>query len=374
MENLNHAIQLIREGRKKEAQQLLEPLIKSEPANIQAWFWYVETCSTTEKRIQVLEICLKMNPGNSQVIQALQTLHNQKSVQQPAITPPPAQTSKPEPIQVSSPYSVIYDDEQKSSSASSYFDDQPSYAQEVSSTPQQQSSGKQKYSWEVNNDSYIDNSMLSKPKPAVKSYAFYDVWLTALAAMNVESYESVLNDPEAGAGRAFEWIAYAGIISGLLAPFSFVNSPQFAELKNLPQFSGLLGNIGTTTLIVFMALAMALITPILSAIGLAISAGIQNVLALLWGGNGNFGRTAYALAGYLAPMTIIIATLSIVPLIGQCLTSLLGFYNLVLNIRALRAAHSISVGQAIGVVFTPGILVLILGCLFFFMLSPGLSR
>ncbi len=64
MLSLNNAIQLIRQGQKEEARQILEPLLKGEPGNIQAWFWYVETFPTTEKRIQTLEVCLKLNPGN----------------------------------------------------------------------------------------------------------------------------------------------------------------------------------------------------------------------------------------------------------------------------------------------------------------------
>ena len=50
MSSLNNAIQLIREGRKEEARKILELILRSEPGNIQAWFWYVEACSTTAQR------------------------------------------------------------------------------------------------------------------------------------------------------------------------------------------------------------------------------------------------------------------------------------------------------------------------------------
>ena len=381
MSGLNNAIQLIRDGRKEEARQVLEPLLKAEPANIQAWFWYVETCSTLEKRIQVLEVCLKMNPGNSQVTQALQMLRSQRAPQ-PSFDPPPDESPKPavsEPPQRASPYSVSYDEESKDpapySHAPAYFDDQPANSPAWSSNAQAQTSGKQKKAWEEDSSSYVDNSLLSKPKPAAKSYAFYDAWMTVLTSMDIEPYEDVLKDPEAGAGRAFEWVAYAGIISGLLAPFSLLSNPQFAALRNMPEFQGLFGNLGTTALLVLFALALALLTPIFSVIGLAIGAGIQNFLAGFFGGNGNFGRTAYALAAYAAPMTFLIAALGIIPLVGQCLTGLLGLYNIILNVRALRAAHSISIWQALGVMFTPTILIIILGCGLVFLIGlPGLSR
>ncbi len=255
-----------------------------------------------------------------------------------------------------------------------YFDDEPAYVPAAKSVAQQQSTGTQKKAWEMDNASYVDTSMLSKPKPAAKSYAFYDVWMTVLASMDIESYENVLNDPEAGAGRAFEWVAYAGIISGLIFPLTLMNNPQFKELMNMPEFNGMFGNMGTTALMVALALVMALFTPILSVIQLAISAGIQNFLAVLFGGNGYFGRTAYALAAYLAPMTILIAVFGIIPLVGQCLTSVVGIYIIILNIRALRAAHSISIWQAIGVMLTPSVILFIFACLLILLAGlPGSS-
>jgi hypothetical protein len=375
MSSLNNAIELIRQGQKAEARQILESLLTTEPGNIQAWFWYVETCPTLEKRIQALEICLKMNPGNFQVIQALQTLRNQRSPQS-SFTPPPAQSPKPavtQPMPTPSPYSAIYDEEPKRpvpSTTPIYFEDKPA----LTNTAPQQSSGKQKKAWEEDYTSYVDDSLLSKSKPVAKSYAFYDVWMTVLASMDIESYENVLNDPEAGAGRAFEWVAYAGIVSGLLFPFTLMASPQFIALRSMPEFRGLFGNMGTTALMVALALVMALLTPILSVIQLAISAGIQNFLAVLFGGNGYFGCTAYALAAYLAPMTILIAVVGIIPLVGQCLTSVVGIYIIILNVRALRAAHSISIWQALGVMLTPTIILFLFACLLILLAGlPGSS-
>jgi hypothetical protein len=239
----------------------------------------------------------------------------------------------------------------------------------------QQAQGKQKQAWDEDFSSYVDSSMLSKPTPAAKSYGFFDAWVTVLTSTDIESYESVLNDPEAGAGRAFEWVAYAGIISGLIFPFSLISNPQFKELINMPEFNGLFGGMSMAMLFMTLALAMALLTPISSLIGLAIGAGIQNMLAVLFGGRGYYGRTVYALAAYLAPMTILVALLGAIPLVGQCLTSLVGFYNIFLNVRAIRAAHSLSVGQALGVMFAPGILLIILACLIVFVIgSSGISN
>ena len=84
MTNIKQAISLINQGRKKEAQPLLTEIIRAHPQEIPAWFWYVETLDSPEKRIQVLETCLRQNPGNLQVSKALELLRARHSVDQPA--------------------------------------------------------------------------------------------------------------------------------------------------------------------------------------------------------------------------------------------------------------------------------------------------
>jgi hypothetical protein len=345
MSDLNYAVQLIRQGQKEEARRILEALIKTEPGNIPAWFWYVETCPTVEKRIQVLEVCLKMNPGNAQAMQALNALRSQ---QQPA---PAAFSASPvQPSQAPSFYS------------STAYNDEPKPSTPVVTVAAQPQSVKQKNVWEQDNAAYVDTSMLSKPKPAARSYSFYDAWMTVLLNQDIESYAEVLDDPEAGAPRAFEWMAYAGIASGLTFPLAIFLNPRFSALMNTPEFSSLFGSMNLTALMVMMTVGMVLFVPIVSVLGLAINAAIQNLLAIFFGGRGYYGRTVYALAAYMAPVTILGAILGIIPVVGQCLASLLGIYNIILNVRALRASHSISTGSAVAVLFAPSIIVVVLGC------------
>lgn len=372
MSNLNSAIQLIREGRKDEARRILEPLLQAEPANIPAWFWYVDTCPTLEKRIQTLELCLKRNPGNSQVMQALLALRSQRPLQtKPA--PPPVQVPKPAATYYDpEPYSAAYEEEPKKSAASSTSTF--GYASAAAESAKQQTPAKKKNVWEEDLSSYVDTSMLSKPRPAAKSYPFYEVWMTALTMLDIGAYENMLNDPEAGTGRALEWMGYAGIISGLITALILPLNPQFSELTSLPEFNALYRS-SSLIFIAILALVVALLYPIISIIGLAISAGIQNFLAVLWGGNGYYSRTLYALAAYVAPFMILSAVLGAIPVVGQCLLSFFGIYNFVLNVRALKAAHSFSTGKAIAVMFTPTMVIFIFGCLLLIVIGfPGGSR
>ena len=373
MPDLNEAIQFIRQGRKEEARRILEPLIKIEPGNIQAWFWYVETCTTIQQRIQILEICLKMNPGNSQVTQALQALKGQQMAK-PEFAPPTAPPPKPmiSKQQETPSYTATYDDSSSYASPSYqpvHFDDPPEPIQP-------QPVAKQKPAWEQDSDAYVDTSMLSKPKRAARSYTFYSAWTTVLLSTDIESYADVLDDPEAGAGRAFEWIAYTGLVSGLVSPLYLLTNPDFTTLTEMPEFRQIFGNAGTNTFFILMlAVAMMLLVPLFSVIGLAFNGAIYNFLAITFGGNGTYGRTVYALAAYMAPVTLLTSLLSIIPVAGQCIASLLGIYNIVLTVRALRAAHSLSVGTALAVMFAPGIIFMILGCLIVLVVGlPAMGR
>ncbi len=79
MSDIQKAINLIKEGRKREAQPILEEHIRANPQDVRSWFWYVETLDSAEKRIQLLEVCLKQNPGNPQVTKALELLREKRS-------------------------------------------------------------------------------------------------------------------------------------------------------------------------------------------------------------------------------------------------------------------------------------------------------
>ncbi|MBN2386219.1 MAG: hypothetical protein JXB85_04310 [Anaerolineales bacterium] len=84
---LQKAIEFIKTGKKEAAQVLLKDLIKGDPHNIPAWFWYIETLSTTEKRLQVLDACLRNNPEHPQVALAIQNLRTRQAT---GGAPPPS--------------------------------------------------------------------------------------------------------------------------------------------------------------------------------------------------------------------------------------------------------------------------------------------
>ncbi len=370
MFDLNQAIQLIRQGRKTEAQRLLQGILKSDPRNIQAWFWYVETCSTVEQRIQTLQACLKMNPGNPQALQALQILQQQQPATPPAPvvqSPPPVQ---PQPFQSSSEFRAEPHTIEKNQAVYDYEAFSPD---DFTSTPAVPPV-KEKAAWEMEPAKYEDDSLLSKSKKQkqVRSLSAFDVWMTALTVQDEKAFAGLLDDPEMGLGRAFGWIAVASAITALMVPVVLALNPEFQDLLSTPELRGSAIASNPTAFVVVITVAAILLTPIGAVFNLAITGGIQHLLARAFGGGGTYTRTVYAMAAYAAPMTVLISLASIIPYIGQCITFPLSIYSLVLNVRALKASQYLTTGAAVGVILAPSILAAIFVCLIVFSLAGSL--
>jgi hypothetical protein len=97
MADIQQAIDLIRQGHKKEAGPILEELIRSNPQDVTSWFWYAETLDSVQKRVQLMEACLKQNPGNAEVVKALDMLR----AKQPPVQSTPSMSSNMESVPTS---------------------------------------------------------------------------------------------------------------------------------------------------------------------------------------------------------------------------------------------------------------------------------
>ncbi|PWH12578.1 MAG: hypothetical protein DDG60_12370 [Anaerolineae bacterium] len=404
MANLNQAVQLIRQGHKDEARRLLEPILKTNPHDIQAWFWLTETCTSQEQRLKVLEICLKINPGHPQVLRVVQALRSGSVSGQVAASstediPEWAKRSSASSSSVSTlpaepPFSVSAESaaaagapisaEEKSSTPVSGWDvqEQPTELVSVAAeTNYQKQEGalKPAFDWEALEAQYPPpvavaphSAPLQQSEEQTRSAGlpFYRVWWRALSTQTVQGYAEIFDDPEAGAGRALEWIIYTGLVSGLSTPLWLMLNPDLQDLLTSQALPSLLSRMNETALLVLLGLVMAVLMPLLSAISLFLGAGIYHILAVFFGGNGTFGRTIYAQAAYWAPLSLISTLLGLIPTLGSCLTVPIGLYAIVLNLRALMAAHHLSFVRALGVLLLPGLLVFISSCLLVFLVLP----
>ncbi len=71
---LEQAIAAIKAGRKKEARPVLIRLVSSDPHNVPAWFWLVETLPDRDSKLRALERCVQLNPEDQTARRALEVM------------------------------------------------------------------------------------------------------------------------------------------------------------------------------------------------------------------------------------------------------------------------------------------------------------
>jgi hypothetical protein len=92
---LQRAIGFIKEGRRAEAQAILQAIIRQDSHNETAWLWYAESCPLSSERIQVLEEMLAANPGSRQARAALARFRTGNQQARPAQQGPSSSTTRP---------------------------------------------------------------------------------------------------------------------------------------------------------------------------------------------------------------------------------------------------------------------------------------
>jgi hypothetical protein len=341
-DDLNQAIEFIQQGRDEQAQPILQALIQANPQDLAAWSWYVKSCRTPEKRLKALESCLRFNPGNPQITEAIQKLREKVSAQ-----PTPA-------------FSVPIE------SSSLAVNPEPYDAYAALALPEA-----------VNDIKAMDKLAPDEPARFMgldenlgRPFIWYDVWIKALTQPKVDTYDALVRDPLASPGRAYWWVILAGLMAGvftLISAISLVNDPSFTDPSVIEAFRPLgLNAASLENLRTMLAGGYVVLIPfevIFNLLGLLFVAAIYNLLAKIFGGSGNFSRTVYLMGAYTAPLSIVTGILSIIPNLGSCLAALLGFYSFWLSVTALQAAHRLNGGRATMIVLIPSLLFLMIFCI-----------
>jgi hypothetical protein len=212
----------------------------------------------------------------------------------------------------------------------------------------------------------------------------FNTWMKVLTNPREETFQEEIDSPRATLSTALTWIFIAavavGVVSFLLSLTSLgTMRPNMDELlrqnPDIPpemaeQFAAffspgtMAGMMGVGTVI------SAFLAPVFFLIG----AGIFYMIAMLLGGKGDFGRYAYLLASFQAPLSIANILVSFVPLLGGCISLFIGLYQLFLGYLATKVAFNLSSGKAAVVVLTPIVLLLtLMVCLVAFVIFVAAS-
>lgn len=196
-----------------------------------------------------------------------------------------------------------------------------------------------------------------------------------LSAM-IESWSNVLFHPgeaafaeerqktQATLTTALLWTLIAAVVNGVLGWLSLrtlLNSEdgwqQLMTVLNLPpEMQAQLQEMINSDMMGGSSLISILLTPLFFLIGV----GMLYLVARLLGGKGDFGRYAYLVASFQAPITILNAVLNFIPMAGGCLAMAFSIYGIILAYFATKVEHNLSSGRALTVVLIPLILLILL--------------
>lgn len=185
-----------------------------------------------------------------------------------------------------------------------------------------------------------------KPKRKAKrdqsgeGLTWFEVWRMVVTQPGEESFETVLDDPQASARRGYTWVFVVAIVTGVL------------QLASQSLWGGTVFNTGDTD-VNFSPICGVICLPVaaaLAVLGVIIFSGIQNFIARLLGGQGEFDSMAYSYASFSAPISVISGLLGLIPYVG-CFGFFVGLYGLVLNVFAVKVVHRLDTGRALLTVF-----------------------
>ena len=185
----------------------------------------------------------------------------------------------------------------------------------------------------------------------------FQIWLKVLTSPGEEVFVAERESASATLRTALVWMVLASIVAallGLLQTLMFasavsglgqVTSVLPAELQETFGAMAEAGESGGP----FASLAYIIAVPI----GFLIWVGVYHLIATILGGRGQYGRYAYLLASFGAPLTIVNSLLALVPLLGSCLGVILVVYQFVLAYHATKVEYGLSQGKAIVAVLLP---------------------
>jgi hypothetical protein len=199
--------------------------------------------------------------------------------------------------------------------------------------------------------------------------ATIQTWINVLTHPSEETFVQERQKPNANLTTALIWIVIAAVISavfGFIAARSMfaAQSPMmlqmFDQMDLPPEARTQMAELFSSGLMTGIMGGASVFSIIWVPIGFLISVGIYYIIARILGGTGDYGRYAYLIAVFQAPLTILLAVIGWVPFLGGCLGLISAIYSLVLTFYATKVEHNLTSGRAIAVIVIPIVIVIAL--------------
>lgn len=207
------------------------------------------------------------------------------------------------------------------------------------------------------------------------------VWLQVLTRPSVATFEKLAGSPNASAARAVLWtflsalVGYggAGLLQLAARNWSYLLALEKDHLGGALATSFSMLFCGPPPVAAFMIFRLASVTDqtqtlpglgltlpvaVAAVIGLLLSATVTHALARTLGGTGTYTQLLYAFAAYLAPLTLVMSMVSVLPVVNY-LAVPLALYGLALNMLAIKAVHRFGWSETVassGLIFFVGVI------------------
>jgi hypothetical protein len=181
------------------------------------------------------------------------------------------------------------------------------------------------------------------------------------------------SNPNGTLQTALIWMVIAGVIAGIFGAIAgAVGASSMAAMLDqadlppevLEQIRPLVGTLSATS-----GLAAIITVPLFFLIGTF----ILHFIAKMFGGQGEFNIFAYLTATFQAPLTIVSSILSVIPVLGGCVSFLIVIYTYILSFFAVKANYGLTSGRAVAVILIPIVLLFVLAICFGVLLGGVLA-
>ena len=187
--------------------------------------------------------------------------------------------------------------------------------------------------------------------------SIFQTWVDVLTKPGEEVFAAEREKSSATLSTALVWMILAAVVTALLGLLqaqifdsAMGGMGQIVDLlpSELQGEFGTIAEAGATEWTGFSLLSIIFL-PLFFLIGV----GVYHLIATVLGGRGQYGRYAYLSATFSAPLMIVGSALGFIPVLGGCLSLLLGIYQFVLTYYAVKVEYGLSQGRAIVVVVIP---------------------
>ena len=200
-----------------------------------------------------------------------------------------------------------------------------------------------------------DSAPLS-PEPFGFS-SWFSTWMEAITKPNQQTFAKMAASPNAKMTTAFLWVFLGSLVNFFVA--SLVQGAIMGQMMQQFGLENMPGSAFGGGLL--SAICGAPVGAVISVVFFAMFTGVVQWVAKMFGGTGTFEQLAYVFAAITVPVTLVSSVLTLfaaIPFIGLCF-GLAGFavgiYVIVLEVLAIQGVNQLGVGQAVGALFLPGI-------------------